>query len=121
VVHGDFAECLARTPPDGFAYLDPPYYLKGDELYVHGMPPAEHVRLADTLRAAAFDWVLSYDDHPEVRRLYGGWADIRSFEMTATIDTKRGAGRRRKNSELVITYQRQEAAAVPGVETVRAA
>jgi DNA adenine methylase len=103
VVHGDFAEALGKVPADGFAYLDPPYYLKGAELYVHNMSPEDHERLAGILRAAPYEWALSYDDHPAVRDLYGAWADVNTFEMVATIDTKRGAGKRRKNSELVIT------------------
>ena len=106
VVTGDFAEALARVPADGFAYLDPPYYLKGGELYVHNMPPEDHTRLAKLLSEAAYDWVLSYDDHVAVRELYTGWAGIHEFEMTATIDTKKGAKSRRKNSELVITKHR---------------
>jgi len=106
-VRGDFAATLARVPDDrrGFAYLDPPYYLRGKKLYVHNMDDAAHRRLADTLRAAAFDWVLSYDDHPRVRQLYQGWAAIDRFEMTASIDNKCN-GTRRKATELVITPRR---------------
>lgn len=102
VVHGDYADSLGRVPADGFAYLDPPYYLKGGELYKHNTTHDDHERLAGTLRSAPFDWVLSYDDHPWVRETYSPWADIREFEMTATIDSKRGAKTRRKNNELVI-------------------
>jgi DNA adenine methylase len=103
VVRGDFEESLSRVPADGFAYLDPPYYLQGGALYVHNMTPADHERLSLTLRASRYDWALSYDDHPAVNALYAPWATIQTFSMTATIDTKRGAGNRRKNNELVIT------------------
>lgn len=103
VLHGDFANTLARVPADGFAYLDPPYYLKGGELYKHNTSHADHERLAATLKSAPYEWVLSYDDHPWVRGAYGGWADVNEFRMTATIDTKRGQGKRRKNNELVVT------------------
>jgi DNA adenine methylase len=96
-------ESLSRIDSGGFAYLDPPYYLQGGALYAHNMTDADHDRLASVLGAAGFDWVLSYDDHPRVHGLYAGWAEVNSFEMTATIDTKRGAGKRRKNNELVIT------------------
>lgn len=109
VVHGDFASALGRVADDrGFAYLDPPYYLKGRELYPCNMSPVDHARLADTLRGARYDWLLSYDDHPEVTRLYADWSRVHSFEMTATIDTKRGKGSRRKNNELVITNDNPE-------------
>lgn len=103
VIHGDFEETLSHVPDDGFAYLDPPYYLQGAALYKHNMSPEDHARLAEVLRLARYEWVLSYDDHAEVKSLYGPWARIDSFEMTATIDTKRGESSRRKNNELVIT------------------
>lgn len=103
VVHDDFANALAMTPDDGFAYLDPPYYVQGGALYKHNMDAADHTRLAHVLAAAPYEWALSYDDCPCVRELYAEWSDINSFEMTASIDTKRGAKSRRKNNELVIT------------------
>lgn len=101
IIEGDFADSLQHVPAGGFAYLDPPYYLKGGELYVHNMSHDDHERLAKILRHATYEWALSYDDHETVRGLYSGWSDINEFEMTATIDTQRG--KRRKNNELVIT------------------
>lgn len=105
VLQADFAKSLSRVPSDGFAYLDPPYYLQGGALYVHNMTDADHERLAGALAAAPFDWALSYDDHDRIRELYA-FANVGTFQMTATIDTKRGAGNRRKNNELVITSRR---------------
>lgn len=105
VIHGDFETTLSQVPDDGFAYLDPPYYLQGAALYVNNMSPKDHARLAGVLRDARYEWVLSYDDHETVKSLYSSWATIDTFEMTATIDTKRGAGARRKSNELVITPQ----------------
>lgn len=51
------------------AYLDPPYYVKGNVLYIETMKPEEHQALAKCLDARS-NWVLSYDDCPEVRKLY---------------------------------------------------
>jgi len=96
----DFAATLGRLPASAFAYLDPPYYKKGDELYRHSMADEDHARLAAVLQGAAYRWILSYDDHERIRQLYS-WAHISSFEMTATIDTKSGV-KRRKNREIVI-------------------
>lgn len=110
VMECDFSTALREVPADGFAYLDPPYYLKGGELYAHNMDHADHERLALLLWRAEYSWVLSYDDRPEVRALYKGWSDINTFEMTATIDSKRGSGSRRKNHELVITKQESQEA-----------
>ena len=107
VVHGDFEKTLSRTLDDGFSYLDPPYYLQGEALYRHNMSHEDHARLSRVLRLASYEWLLSYDDHNEVKSLYQDWANIDRFQMTATIDTKRGSGARRKNNELVITPIRE--------------
>lgn len=52
-------------------YLDPPYYRKGPKSYKHYFKPPDHQRLMEALTAMRRDWVLSYDDCPEVRQLYG--------------------------------------------------
>lgn len=51
-------------------YLDPPYYHKGDILYIEKMSSNEHTKLAEFLDKAEKNWVLSYDDCVEVRELY---------------------------------------------------
>lgn len=96
----DFARVLDDLPDNAFAYLDPPYYVQGANLYKYAMPDADHVRLAKILRGARFRWLLSYDDDPRVRALYS-WAHVEDFEMTPTIPTARSA--RRKNREIVVT------------------
>lgn len=108
IIDGDFSLALDRVPDDGFAYMDPPYFLKGGELYVNNMTPEDHERLAGILATARYEWALSYDDHERIRKLYGEWADIHEFEMVASIDTKKGGKSRRKNMELVITKKEGE-------------
>ena len=78
-----------------FAYLDPPYYVKGDDLYQHSFTHDDHVRLADELKHAEYKWLLSYDDCPEVRELYS-WAKIIELKGNYTIRTAR------TKSELVL-------------------
>ncbi len=54
-------------------YLDPPYYVKGSELYLNYYRHEDHVRLAKYVkRRAAFKWVMSYDDVPQIHALYRG-------------------------------------------------
>ena len=50
-------------------YLDPPYVIKGDSLYVEKMTKEDHFNLAVLLYPRK-SWVLSYDDCNEVRELY---------------------------------------------------
>lgn len=54
-----------------FLYLDPPYYDKAADLYLNIFNEKDHARLAKRLNAhpdAA--WLLTYDDKPEIRKLY---------------------------------------------------
>jgi DNA adenine methylase len=67
--------CLDVTQYDEFwntdnpAYLDPPYYVKGDALYIEKMDAFAHEKVAALLQHRD-NWVLSYDDCPEIRNLY---------------------------------------------------
>jgi DNA adenine methylase len=55
-------------------YLDPPYYSMGDRLYINYYTPADHAELAKyLLHNTRLNWVLSYDDVREVRKLYQGF------------------------------------------------
>ncbi len=54
-------------------YIDPPYVAKSDR-YLHDFEPADHERLARSLsRFREARIVVSYYDHPEIRRFYEGW------------------------------------------------
>lgn len=50
-------------------YLDPPYYIKGDSLYIEKMSKGDHFDLAVLLYKRE-NWVLSYDDCDDVRDLF---------------------------------------------------
>jgi len=79
-------------------FIDPPYYDKGRLLYLNALDEAYHKRLARKLKSNQDSpWVLTYDDCPEIRRLYRGWATVRPFRLSYSA-TKRRSGR-----ELLIT------------------
>jgi DNA adenine methylase len=61
-----------RLPAKTLLYLDPPYYVKGQEmLYANYYGPDDHAEIARLVRTMRVPWVVSYDDHSEVRALYG--------------------------------------------------
>lgn len=66
-------------------YLDPPYYVKGEELYQHSFKHEDHIRLMEALKATSHKWYLSYDDCPEIRDLYK-WAHIMRLDVNYTIN-----------------------------------
>jgi len=54
-----------------FVYLDPPYYDKAADLYLNIFEEKDHARLAKKLNAHPdATWLLTYDDKPEIRKLY---------------------------------------------------
>ena len=84
--------------PSIFFFIDPPYYEKGQTLYLNGLDTNYHEALAAQLkRMAEAAWVITYDDCPEVRRLYRGWAAIRPFSLRYV------AAEKRMGRELLIT------------------
>ncbi len=82
----------------GLVYLDPPYYIKGSALYTEFMKPAEHIHMAGVLSHKE-NWILSYDDCPEVRALY---KDNKIIDLAARycINGKKSAWS--KKNELII-------------------
>lgn len=81
---------IQRVQADGlFLFVDPPYYNKGRTLYFNKLDGAYHERLASVLGSlSAVPWVLTYDDCPEVRKLYSGWANVRSYGLRYTASSR---------------------------------
>jgi DNA adenine methylase len=102
----DFGDVIADVRCRSLLYLDPPYYVKGNDLYQHGFALEDHERLANALRKTEHAWVLSYDDCPEVRRLYE-WATVEplnvKYSITATRDKDTGERLSRTKGELLIS------------------
>ncbi len=60
---------LFRVP--SFVYFDPPYFVKGKQLYRHSYSVNDHRALANYVRGIhGFDWLISYDDDPFICGLY---------------------------------------------------
>jgi len=101
----DFADVIADAG-SAVIYLDPPYYVKGNDLYQVGFTQEDHSRLADLLKKTHL-WVLSYDDCDEIRELYK-WAHIKeihevNYSITALKDKQTGNRLSRAKTELLIT------------------
>jgi DNA adenine methylase len=95
VTCADFADTLAKYPSD-FVYLDPPY-ANGERLYgtqgdMHD--GFDHEGLADLLRERT-GWMLSYNDHPDIRKMYDGF----DFQ---TPEWKWGMSNGKESNELLI-------------------
>lgn len=68
-------------------YADPPYVAKGAK-YLHDFDGIDHTRLARLLsRFTATRVVVSYYDHPEVRRLYADWTFVECHTTKALVSS----------------------------------
>lgn len=80
-----------------FLFVDPPYYAKGQTLYLNTLDHSYHQRLAEQLKSMpGAAWVLTYDDCVEIRGMYNGWANIRPFGL------QYAAAKRRTGREILI-------------------
>lgn len=103
----DFTEVIDDTRTPALLYLDPPYFKKGNDLYQYGLTIDDHRRLAEALKNTHHQWVLSYDDCPEIRNLYQ-WANIEeisavNYSITALKDKETGNRLTRNKKEILIS------------------
>jgi DNA adenine methylase len=70
LTNDDAEEVIADSKKSAVLYVDPPYFDKGDTLYVNHYKTGDHARVAKALRAIASPWILTYDDVEGVRNLY---------------------------------------------------
>lgn len=79
-------------------FIDPPYFVKGQTLYMNSLNEQYHGALAARLKELSDSaWVLTYDDCPEIRFIYKDWAMIRPFSL------RYSAAERRSGKEVLIT------------------
>lgn len=81
-----------------FFFIDPPYFKKGHMLYLNSLDKGYHALLAAQMKTMSESaWVMTYDDCPEIRNMYRGWASIRPFSL------RYAAAERRSGKEVLIT------------------
>jgi len=55
-------------------YFDPPYYLKGQSLYMNAYEPNDHEKVSERIkRIKNAEWIVSYDNTPQIVKLYTGF------------------------------------------------
>lgn len=94
----EFISQLASMPDihSTYVFIDPPYYTIGSRLYLDGMGGDGHKSLSMLLRNGSLkNWLMTYDDHPEIRKLYKG------FQMTE-LEVIYSLQRQRKVNEILI-------------------
>lgn len=84
---------LKTLPAKSLIYLDPPYYVKGKDLYYHFYKHADHCTIAQLVREgiSAQKWIVSYDNAPEIRKMYRGCESIVYSLGYSARDVRQGA------------------------------
>lgn len=117
----DFEALLEQLDDGFFLFIDPPYYnAKQDGFYETFFRKEDHARLANVLKnhQHRFQFLLTYDNSPEIRGLYSWCHAITdqawNYTMSRTDDQKNGkqlkdghTGARYKGREIFITNYHQ--------------
>lgn len=67
--------------------LDPPYYVKGAGLYTNFYNDADHLKVSSFIRSEFRPWIVSYDNHDFIRKIYSGCEFI-EYDLTYTAQCK---------------------------------
>jgi DNA adenine methylase len=93
IYNRDAVDFLVQPPfdPSALVYLDPPYVNAGKALYLNSYTNDDHREVQQTITNSEYTWVVSYDDVPLIRSIYGG-IPSRRFSLLHTARTAhRGA------------------------------
>ena len=97
IEHLSYDEVIRRYDrPETFFYLDPPYF--EIRLYRHNLERDDFVRMATLLRGIKGRFLLSLNDHPEVRKLFAGFC-IETVKIAYSLHRKAG----KRHQELLIS------------------
>lgn len=77
-----------RLPEQSLLFIDPPYFKKGPGLYTSFYKPDDHAALAQKVTDLDRHWVVTYDDVPEIRRLYRSRRQY-CFDIAYSLQEKR--------------------------------
>lgn len=79
---------LPLTASKTLVNIDPPYYLKGPDLYTNFYQKEDHAILAHKIHTISRNWMVTYDDVPALRELYKEF-QVFQFELNYSAQTKR--------------------------------
>ena len=97
VYYTDFEELINKLPDGYFLFVDPPYFnADQDKFYTCSFTRQDHERLCKVFKKNRnrFQFIITYDNSPEVRQMYNWCISMQDNEWNYTInrtdDQKRG-------------------------------
>ena len=92
-----------------FIYFDPPYYEKGQRLYMNFFSSLDHKRLRDAVALLDCMWIMTYDDNDEIDKLYKNYSRLH-FSINYSLANKK------KGGEIMIF---KDISCIPTIETIK--
>lgn len=87
---------IPKYQDNAFVYFDPPYYENGQRLYKNFFSPTDHADIAHSIISGVkCPWVITYDDVPELRKIYSDYTQRR-------YNLNYSAANKGKGSEIII-------------------
>lgn len=104
---------IPKLPSKSLIYFDPPYFNKGKSLYKNYYVLGDHANIAALIRALPYPWIVTYDNVPEIKKLYKG-------EAYAEYDISYSAHIKRCRGSEVMFYKNIELPQAPYTRDLRA-
>ncbi len=76
---------------NSFIYYDPPYYVKGKNLYTNFLTHNDHINIHDSIKSVQQPWILTYDNANEIADIYN---DLKAFEFNLSYSVNSRNARR---------------------------
>ncbi|MFA6992159.1 MAG: DNA adenine methylase [Candidatus Gracilibacteria bacterium] len=66
-------------------YFDPPYYLKGQSLYINYYKHKDHEKVSKAIQQIKnIHWIVSYDNTPEIKKIYSWVGQKKEYSLLHT-------------------------------------
>lgn len=89
-------QVIANNQDNSFVYFDPPYYVKGKELYINYFHCNDHVEIRDyIIQNLQCPWIMTYDAEESISNIYCDYTQM-IYNLTYSLANKG------KSSELII-------------------
>lgn len=90
--------CESSNDDSTIFYFDPPYYLKGPQLYLNSYKHDDHVEVSKKIKSIRnIRWIVSYDNHPAIKSMYS-WV---KGERAVDFNIQHSAYENRKGKEVI--------------------
>lgn len=82
----------SELPDNTLYYFDPPYYVKGKDLYVNHYQHSDHESVAEMIGGLNNQkWIVSYDNSPEIKEMYSQFNKFEYSLNYSAVNATKGA------------------------------